>query len=146
MFQSADLNIRYRVKDLLRTMDFYNILLGNSSADIYEGHAIYFMKRQRFTLTFIEDPGTTKLVCGNFQLLFNSDDDVYERVLELTRNGFGHAIKVDHKSYSPDNHAFSVEDPNGIHWYVGIKEKNVNNFKFFNFPRVNTVWDILKPL
>jgi uncharacterized glyoxalase superfamily protein PhnB len=146
MLNQASINIKYRVKDLVRTMDFYNILLGDSPADFYEGHAAYFLAKQQLILTFIEDPATAEQVYGNFGLEFRSDEDVYERFTDFTRKGFACTLKADYQSFGQENHAFSISDPNGICWQLGIKDKEVNTFKFFNFPLVNTVWDILKPL
>jgi hypothetical protein len=146
MPEYAGLNIRYYVKDIIRTMDFYNILLGDSATDFYEGHAVYTIKSQFLTLTFIEDPHTAKPICGNYNLFFSSDKEVYDRFTQFIRMGFARSLKVDQSKFGPDNHSFSVNDPNGINWKLNSKDKKINTFKFFNIPRVNSVWDILKPL
>lgn len=146
MLQYAGLNIKYEVKDLAGTIDFYNILLGEQAADLYPGHALYNVKTSLLTLTFAENPQTVQSACGNFNLILTSDEEVYERFTKFVRAGFGRTLKADYRVFGPDNHSFSIKDPNGICWIVNIKEKKVNSFKFFNIPRLNSVWDILKPL
>lgn len=146
MLSQASLNIRYVVKDLVHAMDFYNILLGDSATDFYEGHAVYTIKSQLLTLTFIEDPHNAQPVSGNYNLFFDSDKGVYERFMQFTRMGFGSSIKADHSKFGPDNHTFGIKDPNGIFWELSIKDKKPYTLNFFNIPRVNSVWDILKPL
>jgi hypothetical protein len=144
MLSSASFNIKYEVKDLVRTMDFYNVLLEDSATDFYEGHAVYTIKSQ-LTLTFIENPNAVPAY-GNFSLEFGSDEGVYERFTQFTRQGFARTLKADYKSFGPDNHSFSIKDPDGICWKLSIRDKKINTFKFFNIPRVTSVWDILKPL
>jgi uncharacterized glyoxalase superfamily protein PhnB len=146
MPSQTSLNIKYVVKDLVRTMDFYNILLGDSATDFYEGHAIYTIEGQLLTLTFIEDPRDAQPTSCNYNLFFDSDKGIYERLMQFTRMGFASSIKADHSKFGPDNHTFSIRDPNGIFWKLNIKDKKTNTFNFFNIPRVNSVWDILKPL
>ncbi|WP_426671430.1 hypothetical protein ACPPVU_09345 [Mucilaginibacter sp. McL0603] len=146
MLHYSSFNIKYEVKDLVRTMDFYNILLGEWAADLFEGHVIYMIKNQLLTLTFIENPDMVQPVCGNYNLFFNSDKEVYERLMQFTREGFANTLKADYNSFGPDNHAFNIKDPNGITWKLSVKDKKINTFKFFNIPRLNSVWDILKPL
>jgi hypothetical protein len=146
MLYYAGLNIKYEVKDLARTINFYNILIGEWAADLYPKHAIYTIKSLLLTLTFIEDPKTVQPVCGNFNLLLDSDKEVYEHFIQFTRNGFANTVKVDPDTFTPNNHTFSIKDPNGLIWKLSIKDKKINTFKFFNIPRVNSVWDILKPL
>ena len=96
MLNYLSLNIKYRVKNLVRTMDFYNILIGDAPADFYEGHAIYFIKSQSLILTFIEDPASLEPASGNFCLEFRSDEYLYERFTQFTREGFGSVLKVDY--------------------------------------------------
>ncbi|MCO5950883.1 hypothetical protein [Mucilaginibacter flavidus] len=146
MLHAATLNIEYEVKDLVRTIDFYDILFGESAADLYEGHVIYALRKQLLTITFIENPKVTVPICGNFSFLFNSDKEVYERFVQFTRAGFANTLKADYNSFGPSNHSFGITDPNGLNWKFNIKDKKINTFKFFNIPRVNSVWDILKPL
>ena len=145
MFSDATLNIKYKVKDLLRTIDFYNILLGDRATDFYPKHAVYTVKSMLLTLTFIEDFKVERPARGSFILLFNSDGEVYERFVQFTRAGFSNTLKIDQSEFGPNNHAFCIEDPNGIYWKLGIKDREINTFHFFKIPRVNSVWDILKP-
>jgi uncharacterized glyoxalase superfamily protein PhnB len=146
MFHAATLNIKFEVSDLVRTIDFYNILLGESVADLYEGHAIYALRKQALTITFVENPKVTEPLCGNFSFVFNSDNDVYERFTQFTRAGFARTLKADYDCFGPENHSFGIKDPNGLFWKLNVKEKETSTFKLFNIPRVNSVWDILKPL
>ena len=146
MPRHVSLHIKYEVRDLVRTMDFYNILLGDLPADIYEGHAMYTIIRQMLTITFIENPETVQPASGNFNLIFNSGTDLHERFTQFSRKGFPNTPKADHQSIGRGSHSFSIQDPNGICWQISIKDKKTSALKFFNFPRVNSMWDILKPL
>jgi hypothetical protein len=55
MLYYAGLNIKYEVKDLARTIAFYNILIGEWAADLYPKHVTYTIKSLLLTLTYIED-------------------------------------------------------------------------------------------
>jgi hypothetical protein len=146
MLYYAGLNIKYEVKDLARTIAFYNILIGEWAADLYPKHVTYTIKSLLLTLTFIEDSKTVQPVCGNFNLLLDSDKEVYERFIQFTRDGFANTVKVDPDMFTPDNHTFSIKAPNDITWKLSIRDKKINSFKLFNIPRITSVWDILKPL
>jgi hypothetical protein len=146
MLHDATLNIEYEVKDLVSTIDFYDILLGESAGDLFEGHAIYALRKQLLTITFIENPKVTEPIYGNFSFLFNSDKEVYERFVQFTRAGFANTLKADYNSFGPDNHSFGIKDPNGLIWKLGTGKKKKEPFRLFNIPRINSMWDILKPL
>jgi len=140
------INIKYEVKDLVKTVDFYNILLGKWAADLYPKHAVYTIKSLMLTLTFIQNPKTVQPVCGAFNLLLDSDEEVYERYYSFAKNHFSNTLTIDPNTFTPANHAFTIKDPNGITWELGVIDKKFNSPKIFNIPRVNSVWDILKPL
>ena len=146
MLYCAGVNINYEVKDLVRAIDFYNILLGERAANLYPKLAVYTIKSMLLTFTFIEYPKTMQPICGNFNLIINSDNEVFERLIQFTRHEFASNIKVNPDKFSPDNHAFGIKDPNGIFWQLSIKDKKTNTFQFFKIPRVTSVWDVLKAL
>jgi len=141
---STGLNIQYEVKDLVRTIDFYNILFGECTADLYPNHAIYAI--QNLTLTFIENPATDQSVYGNFNLFLKSDEDVYLRFRDFIKNDFSRNIKINSANFMPGNHPFHIKDPNGLIWELGAGEKKKKTIQLFNIPRMNSVWDILKPV
>ena len=143
---STRLNIKYEVKDLVRTIDFYNILLGEWAADLYPKHAVYVIKNLALTLTFIENPATIQPVCGNFSLFLNSDEEVYDRFRDFTKKDFSKNIKIDPNVFMPGNHPFRIKDPNGIVWELSTGKKKKKTSKLFNIPRINSMWDILKPI
>jgi len=142
----AGLNMKYEVKDLVSTIDFYNILLGEWAADLYPGHAVYTIKNPALTLTFIENPRVEQPINGNFNLLLSSDEEVYDRFRDFTQNDFSKYIKIDPNTFKPGNHPFYIKDPNGLLWELGTGEKKKITPKSFNIPRMNSVWDILKPI
>lgn len=146
MLHAAMLNIKYEVKDLVRTIDFYNILLGEWAADLYPKHAVYAINNPILTLTFIENPRAEEPVCGNFSLLLSSDEEVYDRFTDFTRKDFSRNIKIDPNNFTPGHHAFRIKDPNGLTWELGVGKKKKEPFKLLNIPRINSMWDILRPI
>jgi hypothetical protein len=130
MFNSTRLNIQYEVKDLVRTIDFYNILFGEWVADLYPKHAVYAIKDPALTLTFTENPTTDQPVCGNFNLFLKSDEEVYNCFRDFTENDFSRNIKIDPANFTPGYHAFFIKGPNGLIWELGVgeKRKNLSNY------------------
>ena len=146
MLYVAGLNIKYEVKDLVSTIDFYNILLGEWAADLYPKHAVYAIRNPALTLTFIENPRADGAICGNFTLLLSSDEEVYDRFRDFTRKDFSRNIKIDPANFAPGHHAFCIKDPHGLTWELVAGKKKKEPFKLFNIPRINSMWDILKPI
>lgn len=144
--QFARLNMEFEVKDLVKTIDFYNILFSDQRAELYSGHAIYTLSDPSIAMRFTQNPATTHKNCGNFSLQLTSDDEVYERFSGFAASAFSNKLKVDQKIFSHHNHSFSIYDPNGICWKVATKEKEEQPFKLFNIPRMNSMWDILKAI
>lgn len=139
------LNIKYEVTDLVKTIDFYNALLGESARELYKKQAAYMIQGGLLTLTFTQNLKTAQPVCGNFNLMFASDKEVFDRFREFTEKGFMNSVIIDPNIFSARNHSFSIKDPNGITWELSSVSKKTDGPKFFNFPRVNSMWDILKP-
>lgn len=146
MLYIAGLNIKYEVKDLVSTIDFYNILLGERAADLYPEHAVYEIKNPALTLTFIENPRADQPIYGNFNLLLSSDEEVYDRFRDFSKKDFSRNIKIDLNNFTPGNHTFRIKDPNGLTWELGAGEKKKEKPRLFNIPRMNSMWDILKPI
>lgn len=146
MLNIAGLNIKYEVKDLVNTIEFYNILLGEWAADLYPKHAVYVIENPALTLTFMENPATDQPICGNFNLFLKTDEEVYNRFRDFTKNNFSRNIKIDPANFTPGHHAFRIKDPNGLIWELGAGEKKKKPIQLFNIPRMNSVWDILKPI
>lgn len=143
---SVGLNMEYEVKDLVQTIDFYNILFGEQAGELYPGHAVYTVKTPSITLRFRENPNTVPQGCGHFCLEYQSDDEVYQRFSRFTGSGFARKVKIDGQVFGTNNHSFSISDPDGICWKVAVKEKKIQPFKLFNIPRMTSMWDILKPI
>lgn len=143
---STGLNIKYEVKDLVKTIDFYNVLFGELAADLYPKHAVYAIRNLALTLTFIENPATNQQVYGNFSLHLDSDEEVYDRFRDFTKKDFSKNIKIDPNVFTPGNHPFSIKDPNGIAWELRAVQKKKTAPQLFNIPRMNSMWDILKPI
>ena len=146
MLNIAGLNIKYEVKDLVSTIEFYNILLGEWAADLYPKHAIYVIKNPALTLTFTENPATNQPIYGHFNLILKSDEEVYDRFRDFTKNDLSRNIKIDPANFTPGHHAFHIKDPNGLIWELGAAEKKKKPIQLFNIPRMNSMWDILKPI
>lgn len=146
MLRTTGITIHYEVKDLVQTIDFYNILLGDQAGELYPGHARYTIKNPAITLTFEHNPSGKQSVCGNFDLLFYSDEDVFDRFSRFTGSAFSRRVKIDRQTFGPNNHAFHIADPDGIRWSVAVQQKKINTFRLFNIPRMTSMWDILKPI
>lgn len=144
--QFASLNMEFEVKDLVKTIEFYNILFGEQTAELYPGHAIYTMPDLSMVMRFVQKPATEQRAVGNFSMQLKSDDDVYERFNSFAASGFSSKLKVDRQVFSHQNHAFGITDPNGLFWNISVKEIHQQSFKLFNIPRMNSMWDILRPL
>jgi hypothetical protein len=139
----AQVNITYEVKDLVNTINFYNILLGEHTSDIYDHHAIYAINSPAVTLTFIENPAVAQPVTGMFSLLLPTDNDVYERFVQFVEHNFIRTIKIQSRTFNTKNHEFTITDPNGITWDLHVQLAPKRS-RLFNIPAMNSVWDILK--
>src|SRR5471030_1170888 len=104
------LNINYEVTDLVRTMDFYNILFGESPGVFYKKHAAYIIKSLLLTISFTQNPKAAQPACGHFSLLFSSNEEVYIRFLSFIRKGFMNTVTINPDTFSPNNHSFTIKD------------------------------------
>ena len=141
---SYGLNIKYEIKEFVRTIDFYNILLGKEALELFDRHAIYSIQDLRLHLTFIQNPAIDTPLYGTFALQLDTDEEVYERFNLFSRNSFLHTVKIDPQKFTAKNHSFRLNDPNGLTWDITNKEKKPHPFYLFNIPPMKSSWDILK--